>query len=36
MGKSAAKKQAAAMRRMNRMAEEQFDYYKQKQEGIGS
>tara|TARA_R100000322_G_scaffold164580_1_gene129118 strand:+ start:59 stop:1111 length:1053 start_codon:yes stop_codon:yes gene_type:complete len=32
MGKSAQKQQASAMREMNRMAQEQFNYYKQQQE----
>jgi len=32
MGKGAARRQAAAMRQMNQMAQEQFDYYKGKQE----
>ena len=32
MGKGAARKQAAAMKEMNQMAQEQFDYYKQRQE----
>ena len=32
MGKGARRNQSRVMNRMNRMAEEQFDYYKGKQE----